>query len=412
MAQTVTFEQIPGALSANDLTPDGRYVVGETGTWFPDGTYIYDTQTGNIMELPALGLGAVAISDDGSTVLGNIPDPEGIGSQVAAIWTAAGDWQSIGHLPNAGACPSRSSAYELSADGSVATGLSWDGCDGRGFVWTALTGMLELEPLANGTNRASVISADGILIGGFAQGTQNRTPAYWDGVTRQGDLLDPPIGEAIGEVHGMRDDGTLMLGSWLKGTAGMPQAVKWIAGPGGWEREVVGQGSLLPGWEGIAMDIADNNTIVGFDILMTTRRAWIQPLGTGDLVEFQTWIETHGATVPAGISLEVCQAISTDGSIICGHGGLAGGWIVRIDWGPDWCLGDSNCSGGPPDFLDIQYFTAALTGEAAWSAYYQTNHGGELPPCPYAINDMNGGGVEFTDIQLFVAALGQPCDPL
>ena len=36
--------------------------------------------------------------------------------------------------------------------------------DGRGFIWTAETGMLELEGLANGTNRASVCSADGSLI--------------------------------------------------------------------------------------------------------------------------------------------------------------------------------------------------------------------------------------------------------
>jgi uncharacterized membrane protein len=410
-AQTVTFEQIPGAMSAMDMTPDGRYIVGETGGFFPDGTYIYDTETGGITELPPLGLTAVAISDDGSVVLGDIPDPEGIGSNVAAIWTDATGWQSIGHLPNAGACPSRSDGYELSADGSVAVGLSWDGCRGRGFVWTPLTGMLELEPLANGDNRASVVSADGMIIGGFAQGSGSRTPAIWDGVSTLGELLDPPNGDALGEVNGISDDGTVLLGHWLKAPMTYAHASKWLATPGGWVREDIGQGALLPGWKGTAMDIADNGTIVGFDVLITARRAWIQPLGTGDLVEFQSWVEAHGGTIPAGMSLEVCQAISTDGSIICGHGGAAGGWIVRVDW-PQWCLGDSNCSGGPPDFLDIQYFTAALTGEAAWSAYYQTNHGGELPPCPYAVNDMNGGGVEFTDIQLFVAALGQPCDPL
>ena len=29
MAQEVTFEMIPGALSANDLSPDGRWICGE-----------------------------------------------------------------------------------------------------------------------------------------------------------------------------------------------------------------------------------------------------------------------------------------------------------------------------------------------------------------------------------------------
>jgi YVTN family beta-propeller protein len=84
--------------------------------------------------------------------------------------------------------------------------------------------------------------------------------------------------------------------------------------------------------------------------------------------------------------------------------------IVR--YGPQWCLGDSDCSGGAPDFVDILYFVEALTGEAAWVDYHRTH--GQLfdpPPCPYALNDLNGGGVEFTDIQAFVNHLGQPCDP-
>jgi hypothetical protein len=78
-----------------------------------------------------------------------------------------------------------------------------------------------------------------------------------------------------------------------------------------------------------------------------------------------------------------------------------------------WCLGDSDCSGGSPDFLDILYFVEALVGEATWLDYHRT-HGQmyDPPPCPYLINDMNGSGVEFTDIQNFVNALGQPCIPM
>jgi endonuclease/exonuclease/phosphatase family metal-dependent hydrolase len=76
-----------------------------------------------------------------------------------------------------------------------------------------------------------------------------------------------------------------------------------------------------------------------------------------------------------------------------------------------WCLGDANCSGGPPDFTDIEFFVAALAGPATWNAYYEATHGGQSPPCDYLINDMNGGGVEFTDIQAFVQGLGQPCLP-
>jgi hypothetical protein len=80
---------------------------------------------------------------------------------------------------------------------------------------------------------------------------------------------------------------------------------------------------------------------------------------------------------------------------------------------PDWCMGDANCSGGSPDFGDIEFFVAALSGETAWADYHKT-HGQmfDPPPCSYQINDLNGGGVEFTDIQPFVQHLGGPCDPM
>jgi C1A family cysteine protease len=104
-------------------------------------------------------------------------------------------------------------------------------------------------------------------------------------------------------------------------------------------------------------------------------------------------------------------------------GATDGGWTYsgwNVDdvqiWGlnvvaPQWCLGDSNCSGAC-EFTDIQHFVAALTGEAAWVQYYQSHNGGALPPCPYEINDLDGGGVGFTDIQPMVEHLGQPCDPM
>ena len=172
---------IANALSANDMSPDGRFVVGEAGTGFMQtGTYLLDAFSNDMRILPPEGFSATAVSDDGTVVVGDVPVPSGIGLNDAGRWTAADGWVSIGHLPNAGSCPSRSDSYEVSADGSVVVGLSWDGCSGRGFRWTADTGMQELQNLANGNNRASVVSADGTLIGGFAQGSFSRTPAIWD----------------------------------------------------------------------------------------------------------------------------------------------------------------------------------------------------------------------------------------
>ncbi len=397
IADTVSFEIIPNAFLAMDMAPDGRYVVGQIST---GGTYIYDTTTNTMTTLPPLGLTAAAVSDDGTVVLGDIPDPEGIGTNVAAIWTELTGWQSIGHLPHALGCPSRSDGYELSADGSVAVGLSWDGCNGRAFRWTMQTGMLELEVLANGGNRASAISADGSVIGGFAQGSGSRTPAIWNGSTMRGELLDPPNGDALGEIHGISDDGTILLGEWAGEGMPLSLAAKWTAGELGWDREIVGPGAILPGWSSNALDIADDGTIVGFDSLVGNRRAWIQPGGTGDLIEMVSYIEAHGGTVPTGEALHVCQAISTDGRIIAGHSWpMTGGWLVRISPDPE-ILGDMDCS-GVVDLDDVGPFALALVDPAAYSDAY--------PACDISLADVNqDGSNNGLDIGDFVEALLAP----
>jgi hypothetical protein len=353
---TVSFELIPFALGANDMSPDGRYVVGEAD-WnsdgLSDGSYLWDSVTNTYTDLenivdPTTGVPVVAVSDDGSVVLGNMADPNdpnahGSVGNVAAIWRAStGEWESLGYLPNAGLCPSRSSAYELSADGTVACGLSWDGCSGRAFRWTQATGMVEMQNQANGGNRASVISADGTLLAGFAQGSFERTPTIWD-AAGNGDLLDPPNGDALGEIHGMNDAGTIMLGTWADPNDPVALAHMWTpgTGPGGWDRAQIAAGAQLPGWTGVPEDVSDCGTIVGFDFLVGNRRAWIQLDGQGNLLYLKDWITAHGGTVTGNIPLEVCQAITTDGRTIIGHGFGTGAWRVTITRTPD-CPGDAS----------------------------------------------------------------------
>ncbi len=373
-AVRVNFELMPGMLSADDLTPDGRFLVGwmdGNGDGLPDGIYRFDRITDSEpIPLPAPGMSAVAISDDGSVVVGDIPDPSGVGTNVAGRWTEATGWESLGHLPNAGACPSRSDSYEVSADGRTVVGLSWDGCSGRGFVWTQDTGMLELENLANGNNRASVVSGDGSIIGGFAQGSFSRTPAVWRSDTT-GQLLDPPNGDSLGEVHGIRDDGSILLGTSSVDTASTPQATKWRwnQATSSWEKEIVEGGSFLPGWEGIPTDIADDDTLVGFDILLGNRRGWIQPQGEGPLTNLRTYFEDNGATIPQGLVLEVPQAISTDGRVIVGHGFGTGAWIATLF---DDCDFDSDLD---CDIADVDELISAIVTQSADPLFDLTGDG-------------------------------------
>lgn len=68
--------------------------------------------------------------------------------------------------------------------------------------------------------------------------------------------------------------------------------------------------------------------------------------------------------------------------------------------------GDCNCD-AHVDFDDIDYFVAALSGEAAWRALYQAQHDDAEPPCRYLNADADGsGGVDFDDIDAFVALIG------
>jgi uncharacterized membrane protein len=352
-AQSVSFQMIPGAASANDLSPNGRFIVGMS---LLGRAYIYDTTTSQMTLLPVECQEATAVSDDGTVVVGDINDPI-TGDEVAALWTASSNvWTSLGYLPDALSCPSRSNAYELSADGSVVVGLSWDGCSGRGFRWTQATGMVELEPLANGGNRASVVSANGSIIAGFAQGSFSRTPSFW---TANGDgfLIDPPNGDLLGEVHGMNDAGTLLMGE-AEG-----KAVLWSNN--GTTETVIGAGALLPGWRGIPMDIANNGAIVGFDILLFLRRAWIRPGSTGPMVDLRDYIEGNGGSVPEDMELQVCQAISADGSVVIGHTGFVGAWMVTIDT-VDVCIGDFAPPGGDGmvDASDLAVVLGAWGGAA------------------------------------------------
>jgi hypothetical protein len=264
------------------------------------------------------------------------------------------------------------SAYELSADGTAAVGLAWDGCSGTGFLWTEAGGTIALESLANGNNRASVVSGDGTLIGGFAQGSFSRTPAIW-GAFGNGQLLDPPDGDVLGEVHGINDEGTVLLGEWN----GKP--FTWTEGDAA--PDIFNP--VVPGWTGIAMDIADDGTIVGFDILGLARRAWIRPNG-GPAVLLEDYLEGLGVTnVPAN-GLEVCQAISTNGNVIIGHGLFTGAWIALL------CPADF-ANDGSVDIADL------LEVLAAWG------------PCDGCQEDLDDdGAVGISDLLSVLAAWG-PC---
>lgn len=350
---SASFQTISSAQGANDMSPDGRWIVGPS-TFGP--AYRYDTHTSQFLALPNTGFNAVAVSDDGQTIVGEMGTA---GVLEAAIWKASTNtWQSIGFLPGAseGCGTNISSGYELSADGTVVVGLSWVAtCQARGFRWTQATGMVELPLIgSNSSNRASACSANGNVIGGFARGpVTDRSPAIWtwNGSSAVGQFLDPAA-TAMGEIQGINEAGTVLLGNWDN------KASKWTYP--GLVRTQIGDGSIIPGWTGIPLDIANDGTIVGFDILFGNRRAWIQLAGAGPLLELKAYIVANGANVPPDVNMEVPQAISNDGRTIIGHG-FGGAWIIKLT-PVSTCNGDIAPPGGN-NIVNVQDLLAVI---AVW----------------------------------------------
>lgn len=344
------FIPLPAGAMAMDVTPDGSVVVGIAN----GGGFIWRWR---VDPAPTIVPGGtmVAVSDDGLVVAGTIVDPT-VNAEVAAIWTQATGWQSLGWLPNAMNCPSRSNSYAISGDGTTVVGLSWDGCSGRGFRWTAATGMQQLQNLANGNNRCSAISRDGSTMGGFAQGTFNRTPAFW-GPGTSGFVLDPNF---QGEVYGFNNDGSLSVGTnYFSGSSYSAFIRDKQTGI------MLNLGQLNSGWAGNAKDISENGkVVVGFDSLMLAIEAWVWTPSDG-IISLNNRLAALGVTgVPP---LGSCTAVSDDGNVIVGGGGFTTGFIVQMSnllpfgTGTPGCTGPEVLSGSPAPKVNTPSFALSCT---------------------------------------------------
>jgi len=243
-------------------------------------------------------------------------DPSSSGS-TAGIWTEATGWQSLGFVPGTpDTCGGGlSSAYDISGDGTTIVGLAWiDGCDGAGFRWTAATGLQPLQHLANGHNRCSAISGDGLSLGGFAQGSFSRTPAYWTPDT-SGFVPDPNL---QGEVHGFTEDGGQSVGT-LYFTGSLYTAFIRDNQSG----VFTNLGKLQSGWAAAASDLSeDASVIVGYDYISLSRKAWVWTSGDG-IVSMTDRLAAFGLTgLP---NFLVCSAVSDDGTVVVGGAQPVGG---------------------------------------------------------------------------------------
>ena len=89
--------------------------------------------------------------------------------------------------------------------------------------------------------------------------------------------------------------------------------------------------------------------------------------------------------------MQVCQAISTDGRYIVGHGAGTGAWRVTITRTP-FCDGDASRDGN----VDLTDLALVLSG---------FGNSGCRPPA-----DLNGDGtVDLSDLAIVLANFGNSC---
>lgn len=323
-ATTVTPRlDIVNAFYSVGLTPDGSRAAFESDA---GDLYFYDTRTGALELKTYVGdlsfTVATGMSANGvvTALHGNPVQP--------AFWTENSDWTPLAtpyhHGCFSGYGEDTGGAWDVSADGNVIVGLLWNGCNASAFRWDgAGNGIVtELQLLGENfpgntnppTNRATKVSADGQIAGGFAQTAQvDRWPAYWraDGT---GALLTGGPDGTPGEVLSISADGTMLAGYW--GT----DAFYWTQDVG---TVIIGK---LPDADPYSDNTYVNAIAADGKLLFGTcgnvwfgnpPRAfvWTQGAGMRPLAEVAA---AGGVTIPEGITLGNVMHASADGQVITG----------------------------------------------------------------------------------------------
>jgi probable HAF family extracellular repeat protein len=252
---------------------------------------------------------AFGVSDDGSVVVGRGSSNAG---NEAFRWTEAGGMVALPPLTT-GSFPGFLEAYEVSADGSAAVGVS-RALTGEAVLWTQSGGTVGLGDFPGGGNPAfnslaSGISADGSVVVGFGTSATGTEAFRWTqagGMVGLGDLAGGGFGSGASAVSA---DGSIVVGTGTSGGATVAssrqEAFRWTQAGG-----MVGLGDLAGGnFSSRAFDVsADGSAVVGTSRsnLGDDAFLWTQ---AGGMIRIAIDAEAHG--------------VSGDGSVVVGNLGFA-----------------------------------------------------------------------------------------
>jgi probable HAF family extracellular repeat protein len=281
-------------------------------------------------------------------------------SVVASTAFGGPSFQGLGDLPGG---EFYSSAWDVSADGSVVVGYSYSASGWEAFRWTAGGGMVGLGWLPGGhlISRAYGVSADGSVV----VGTNHLLTSGWlsqafrwtqaGGMVGLGDL---PGGANQSLANSVSADGSVVVGNGRSAVSMEP--FRWTSGGG-----MVGLGRLPGGKSCLALGAsADGSVVVGWgDSASGAFEAFIWDATNGMRSLHDVLVDDYGLDL-TGWTVRRAQDASTDGSVLVGFGinpdGNTEAWIAVIPKHGD-CDED-----GDVDYDDFSALALSFGATGGW----------------------------------------------
>ena len=243
---------------------------------------------------------AVAISDDGQTVVGQSSS----GNLEAYRWTRADGMVGLGYLDET----HFSNALGVSADGSVVVGSSSSSPGFQAFLWTANSGMVGLGDIPGGffESGAEACSANGdVIVGDGANAMSVEVASRWTSGTGMVALESLPD-DTFSFAKDISADGSIIVGVL---DAGPHHAFRWTDPDGMVELAALPGGTTESRAFGIsanALHIVGYSSSTASGAESTEACLWTGdvPFGLGDL--------------DGGTFKSVARAVSDDGATIVG----------------------------------------------------------------------------------------------
>jgi len=216
--------------SADGISGNGSVILGSS----LGGQASYWTSANGIIglgSLPGANFSdgrALAASHDGSVIIGETPNSSSTsGSNYEAfLWTAAQGMVGLGSLANQGTI--NSAALAISSDGSTVVGSSNSALGYQAFLWTADEGMIGLGDLAGGpfSSMATGVSGDGSIVIGNSRSAASGNfaePFLWTKADGMQSLTEILLSRGVDlqgwqlvSAEAISADGTVIVGNARK----------------------------------------------------------------------------------------------------------------------------------------------------------------------------------------------------